>query len=118
MEPFGVVLKHQNAIIGGAIAQKFSYSPQSCFYYIQDGPVLPAHPDVAGEVFEAFLHEIEERRKLETQIVSHLRIEPRWQHLPEFVSDFRPPPTEDNFMEPRNTLLIDLRPPVETIFAP
>jgi peptidoglycan pentaglycine glycine transferase (the first glycine) len=116
-EHFGVVLKHPNAIAGGAIVQKCSCSPQSCFYYIQDGPVLPADPDMAGEVFEAILHEIEERRKRETQVVSHLRIEPRWQHVPDFVSDFRPPPSEDNFMEPRNTLLIDLRPPVETILA-
>jgi lipid II:glycine glycyltransferase (peptidoglycan interpeptide bridge formation enzyme) len=111
------VLKHQNGIAGGAIVQKCYYSPQSCFYYIQDGPVVPNDQAMAGEVFEAILQEIEEHRKLETETVSHVRIEPRWQRLPEFVSGFKPPPVDDNFIEPRNTLLIDLRPSVESILA-
>lgn len=115
-ENFGIVLKSGDTIFGGAMVQKFSYGNGSCFYYIQDGPVLPADESFAGEVFEATLHAIEERRKTEQETVSHLRIEPRWLNVPEFVSGFRNAPL-DKFGEPRNTLCVDLRPSETAILA-
>src|SRR5437867_4619223 len=115
---FGAILKDKNGVIGGAVVQKFPYSSQSCFYYIQDGPVLPRDEFVAGEVFRAILDNIEKQRKTEEQPVSHLRIEPRWERLPSFVSGFRAiPPLADRYLEARDTRCIDLRPSEAAILA-
>jgi peptidoglycan pentaglycine glycine transferase (the first glycine) len=107
-EHFAVTLKDGDAIVGGALVGKWTYEPGRCFYYVQDGPVLPADTASAAEVFDAVLERIERHRKAEDATVSHLRIEPRWQRLPEFVHSFRPA-SVDRFCEPRNTLCIDLR---------
>ncbi len=104
---FGAVLKNDGAIIGGAVVMKFSHSERRCFYYIPEGPVLPDDESAATPVFEAVLQAVEDRRQAEEETVSHLRIEPRWQRLPGFVEGFRP---TASFMEPRNTLCVDLRP--------
>lgn len=114
---FGVILKDRNGIIGGAVVMKLSYASGRCFYYIPEGPVLPADEAVAGEVFKAILEDIENRRKSEEETVSHLRIEPRWQRLPGFVCGFRTPALSDNYTEPRNTLCVDLRPSEDGILA-
>lgn len=117
-EHFAAILKHRNAILGGAVVMKYSYAPQSCFYYVPEGPVLPQDESEAEEVFAAVLEAIEERRKTELQTVSHLRIEPRWQHVPGFVRGFRPTPEfMDGYREPRRTLCIDLRPPEAAALA-
>ncbi|MFO0699336.1 MAG: peptidoglycan bridge formation glycyltransferase FemA/FemB family protein [Nitrospira sp.] len=118
-EHFGVTLRSRNVIVGGAMVQKFSYTSGSCFYYIQDGPVLPQDESTASNVFEAILENIEGRRKAERRTVSHLRIEPRWQYLPSFVRGFRTPAfiSNDHFVEPRDTLCIDLRPSETAILA-
>jgi peptidoglycan pentaglycine glycine transferase (the first glycine) len=115
---FGIMLKDRNTILGGAVVLKYSYADDRCFYYMPEGPVLPTDESVAGEVFEATLAAIDDRRQAEKQTVSHLRIEPRWQRLPSFVSGFRAvPPFSDVFFEPRNTLCVDLRPSQEAILA-
>jgi len=88
---------------------KFSYAPQRCFYYIPEGPVLPDDEAIASEVLEAIFDSIDAQRKIEVGTVSHLRIEPRWQRLPNFVTGFRVPSFRDKFVEPRNTLCVDLR---------
>jgi peptidoglycan pentaglycine glycine transferase (the first glycine) len=116
-EHFGAILKHRDRILGGAIVQKYSWSDESCLYYVQDGPVIPNDPAIAVEVFEAIMEEIENHGKAEQQTVSHLRIEPRWQKLPNFVSGFEPHSAEDDFMEPRKTLCVDLRPSESEILA-
>jgi lipid II:glycine glycyltransferase (peptidoglycan interpeptide bridge formation enzyme) len=117
-EHFGIMLKDGPDILGGAVVLKFTYADDHCFYYVPEGPVLPADEAVAAAVFEKVLEAIEDRRRTEQQTVSHLRIEPRWQRLPGFVSGFRPvPPFSDVFFEPRNTLCIDLRASEEAILA-
>ncbi len=116
-EHFGAVLKERGGILGGAMVLKLSYARGRCFYYIPEGPVLPADEAVAGQLFEAILREIDHRRKSEEETVSHLRIEPRWQRLPGFVSGFRTPAFPDGYMEPRNTLCVDLRPSEAAILA-
>jgi lipid II:glycine glycyltransferase (peptidoglycan interpeptide bridge formation enzyme) len=117
-EHFGVMLKHRGAILGGAVVLKFTYADDHCFYYVPEGPVLPGDQSAASEVFEATLEAIADRRRAEQQTISHLRIEPRWQRLPSFVTGFRPVrPFSDVFFEPRNTLCVDLRPPEEAILA-
>ncbi len=116
-EHFAVSLKDGDAIVGGAVVGKWTYDPGRCFYYVQEGPILPADEAVAAEVFDAVLESIERHRKAEDATVSHLRIEPRWPRLPEFVRGFRPAPLPDRFREPRNTLCIDLRPSEDEILA-
>src|SRR5262245_58407593 len=100
-EHFGAVLKDRNGVVGGAMVQKFSCTPESSFYYIQDGPVLPDNEAMAEEVLGAVLEEIEFHRKGEQQTISHLRMEPRWQAIPGFLSGFCPPNFNDRFREPR-----------------
>lgn len=117
-EHFGAILRDRNGIVGGALVLKFSYTPDCCFYYIPEGPVLSGDESIAGEVFETVLEVIEERRKTETRPVSHLRIEPRWQRLPGFARGFRAIPAfTDRFAEPRSTLCIDLRRSEKEILA-
>jgi lipid II:glycine glycyltransferase (peptidoglycan interpeptide bridge formation enzyme) len=108
-ENFGITLRDGKDIAGGAVVLKFLYAENSCFYYIQDGPVLPSDGQVAEEVFQAILQVIEDRRKTEPHTVSHLRIEPRWLQLPDFVSGFRAiSPLADHYLEARDTRCIDL----------
>lgn len=114
---FGVTLKDQDAIVGGAMVTKLTYEPGACFYYVQDGPVLPCEEPLARQVFEGILEAIERHRKSEGELVSHLRIEPRWQQLPDFVSGFQAPDFSDDYMEPRTTLCVDLRPSEEAILG-
>jgi lipid II:glycine glycyltransferase (peptidoglycan interpeptide bridge formation enzyme) len=117
-ENFGITLTDGNDIVGGAVVLKFLYAEDSCFYYIQDGPVLPGDPLVAEVVFRAILEAIEERRKTEPYTVSHLRIEPRWLHVPGFVSGFRAvAPLADHYLEARDTRCINLGPSEATILA-
>jgi len=117
-ENFGITLTDGEEIAGGAVVLKFSYADNSCFYYIQDGPVLPSDSLAAEEVFHAILDAIEERRESESSVVSHLRIEPRWQGLPGFVCGFRSiPPLADRYLEARDTRCIDLRPSEVDILA-
>ena len=116
-EHFAVTLKDGDAIVGGALVGKWPYEPGHYFYYVQEGPVLPADEARAAEVFDAVLDSIERHRKAEDATVSHLRIEPRWQRLPRFVRGFRPSAFSDRFCEPRNTLCIDLRASDDEILA-
>jgi peptidoglycan pentaglycine glycine transferase (the first glycine) len=118
-ENFGITLADEDEnIVGGAVVLKFSYAEDCCFYYIQDGPVLPRDPLIAEEVFRVVLETIEERRKIERHSVSHLRMEPRWLSLPNCVSGFRAvPPLTDCFLEARDTRCIDLRPSEAAILA-
>lgn len=108
-EHFAVTLKDGDSVVGGALVGKWTYAPGRCFYYIQDGPLLPADPGFAAEVWEAVMQSVERHRRADTARVSHLRIEPRWPALPAFVQGFAPPLAADGYTEPRHTLCIDLR---------
>jgi lipid II:glycine glycyltransferase (peptidoglycan interpeptide bridge formation enzyme) len=117
-EHFAAILRTRNGIVGGALVLKFSHTPDCCFYYIPEGPVLSGDESIAGEVFEAILEAIDETRKTDGQTVSHLRVEPRWQSLPGFVRGFRTVAAfADRFTEPRDTLCIDIRPSESAILA-
>lgn len=115
---FGITLKHGGAMVGGAVVHRLAFDDERCFYYIPEGPVLPSDPDLAEGVFAAILDEVEARRRWDELRVSHLRIEPRWASLPPFVTGFTPlAPFSDRYIEPRNTLCIDLRLPEGEILA-
>ena len=107
---FGIVLRSGNEIVGGAVVLRFLYQAGRCFYYIQDGPVLPSDPSLAEPVFQAMLAVIEERCKTDQCVVSHVRMEPRWRVLPSFITGFRPVrPCADFYLEARDTRCVDLR---------
>ena len=113
---FGVKIREQGAIVGGAVVMKRSFDGRHAFYLVCDGPLLPSDPEPAGEVFSAILSVIEKHRASEPKTVAHLRIEPRWQKLPPFVNAFRALPRGgDRYAEPRDTLWIDLRPSIDEI---
>lgn len=115
---FGATLRDENELAGGAVILRFQHTEESCFYYIQDGPVLPVDECDAESVFEAVLEVVEGRRKTESCVVSHLRIEPRWLRVPDFVLGFRSiPPLADHYLEARDTRCIDLRPSENAILA-
>jgi peptidoglycan pentaglycine glycine transferase (the first glycine) len=115
---FGIILKDAGAILGGAVVLKYSITDDTCFYYIQDGPVLPTDPVAAEQIFQTILQAIDERRQTEPCPVTHLRIEPHWTSLPDFVRGFRPiAPLTDPYLETRDSRYIDLRPSEAEILA-
>jgi len=102
---FGVVVREGGTILGGAQVLRNLYSPGHCFYYIPEGPALPADPEDGAQVHQYIMAYFEKMRQNDKNSVSHLRIEPRWERLPEFVTGFQ---AARDWMEPRNTLCIDL----------
>ena len=111
---FGVVLRDGEVIVGGAVVMTYLFAPEKCFYYIPEGPVLPESESSAEQVFQKIMEFIEEKRKKEQQVVSHLRIEPRWERVPSFVRGFQ---ESNEWWEPHHTLCIDLNPPESAILA-
>jgi peptidoglycan pentaglycine glycine transferase (the first glycine) len=116
-EHFAVTLKDGELIVGGALVARWSCAPGLAFYYLQEGPVLPADAATAAEVFEAVLASVRRHAQADGECVSHLRIEPRWATLPGFVQGFQAPPFSDCYREPRRTRCIDLRPTEDEILA-
>lgn len=102
---FGVVLRDADQIFGGAIVQKKRFASGRCFYYLQQGPVLPPDAAEAEAAFESILMYIDERRENDSRTVSHLRIEPHWETRPDFVRGCR---EAASWLEPRDTLCIDI----------
>ena len=105
-EHFRIMQKNGGAILGGAVVLKFTYADDRCFYYVPEGPVLPADEAVAGAVFDATLEAIEDRRRTEPQTVSHLRMPP-----------LRSSPAAGEVV-PREPRQIRLRIPVERFAVP
>jgi lipid II:glycine glycyltransferase (peptidoglycan interpeptide bridge formation enzyme) len=108
------VVRDGDEIAGGAQVLTRPLGPKNSFYYIPEGPVLPEDPSDAAMVFQMVMDSIDERRKREALTVCHLRIEPRWEALPRFVSGFR---QRTGWNEPRTTLYIDLTPSEEDMLA-
>jgi peptidoglycan pentaglycine glycine transferase (the first glycine) len=111
---FGVVLKDGETVVGGAQVLTNEIARGHGYYYIPEGPVLPQDESDSAQVFQHVMNFIERKRKDEEQVVSHLHIEPRWEQLPSFVSGFR---QSTEWMEPLNTLCIDLNPSENAILA-
>lgn len=114
---FGTMVTAGSEIVGGVIVQRFSLDAKTCFYYMQDGPVVPDDDEAASDVFASIMSSVECQVAMEPQTVSHLRIEPRWQRLPAWVTGFRRPAAIAGYFEPRNTLCVDLRPAEDEIMA-
>jgi lipid II:glycine glycyltransferase (peptidoglycan interpeptide bridge formation enzyme) len=111
---FGVVLRDGSEIVGGAIVLKRRFASGRCFYYLPQGPVLPANEADAEAAFAAIMSHIDDRRRSESRLVSHLRIEPRWKSRPAFVQGCR---EARSWREPRVTLFVDLAESEEAILA-
>jgi lipid II:glycine glycyltransferase (peptidoglycan interpeptide bridge formation enzyme) len=116
-EHFAITVKDGDTVVGGAVVGKWIFAPGRCFYYVQDGPILPSEPQAAEQVHDALMAGVEGHRLAERELVSHLRIEPRWTALPDFVKGFTGAPPFDGYTEPRTTLRVDLRADDEQILA-
>jgi lipid II:glycine glycyltransferase (peptidoglycan interpeptide bridge formation enzyme) len=116
-EQFGTVVRDGDIIVGGAMVLVDAFAPGKCSYFIPDGPVFLAEDPPADQelVFGAVMAFIERKRRTEQRVVSHLAINPRWQHLPGFVTGFQQ--SSRYYGSPRDTLYVDLRPPESAILA-
>ena len=111
---FGVMVSHGETILGGARVLRNFYRPGYCYYYIPEGPALPAYPEVGVQVFQYLMDYIENMRQQEEATVSHLRMEPRWSVLPDYITGFQ---AATDWMEPRHTRCLDLTQTEDTILA-
>jgi lipid II:glycine glycyltransferase (peptidoglycan interpeptide bridge formation enzyme) len=111
---FGVVFRDGDDIVGGARVLTRSFAPGKCYYYVAEGPVLPEDEGDAEQLFGAVLDYIDNKRRTEPELVSHLRFEPRWANRPSFVKGCR---EAGSWLEPRDTLHVDLRPDETDILA-
>ena len=111
---FGVFFRDGEEIIGGARVLTRTFASGRSYFYVPEGPVLPENDDDAKQVFEAMLAFIDKKRAQHPGLVSHLRLEPRWQGRPAFVEGFR---EAGSWLEPRHTLHVDLAPSVTDILA-
>jgi peptidoglycan pentaglycine glycine transferase (the first glycine) len=116
-EHFGTVLRDGETIVGGAMVLKRSFTPEKCYYYIPDGPVFSEGDTDAEQeqVFRTIMEFIERKRQNEQQVVSHLCINPRWEHVPSFVRGFQE--ASHYYGLPRITQCIDLNPSESAILA-
>jgi peptidoglycan pentaglycine glycine transferase (the first glycine) len=105
---FGTVLRDGETVVGGAVVYARPFGHDKSYYYIPDGPVfLESDPDDEQEhVFRTIMESIDEKRRAERQVVSHLCINPRWEHVPGFVTGFQE--SSHYYGSPRDTLCIDL----------
>lgn len=117
-EHFGIVLRSAGSIVGGAIVHKFPWSETQSFYYMPEGPVLRGEESLQSAIFQAILEEIDRVRSRESATISHLRMEPRRTSLPFPMQGFRRvPPFSDRYMEPRDTLVVNLEPGMDHVLA-
>ena len=88
---FGTVVRDGETIVGGTQVFSRSFAPGKCYYYIPDGPVFLESDSIAEQehVFRAIMKFIEGRRQNDQRVVSHFCIDPRWEHLPSFVTGFQ-----------------------------
>lgn len=111
---FGVFFRDDEEVVGGARVLTRAFASRRCYFYVPEGPVLPERRDDAQQVFEAFLAFIDKKRAQHPDLVSHLRLEPRWQGRPAFINGFR---EARSWLEPRHTLHVDLAPAAKDILA-
>lgn len=100
-----VVGESEDAIRGGARVYVESFAPDTCYYYVPDGPVLPDAPDEAQAVFDATLDFMRAQAAADPWTVSHVRIEPRWRAPRDVTRGFL---EARSWKEPRDTLVVDL----------
>lgn len=111
---FGAIFRDGDDILGGARVLTNVFEPGRCFYYIPEGPVLPDEPNAAEALFEGMMTYVDRKRRQQPETVTHLRIEPKWTERPPFLGDWE---DFDGWLEPRRTLLIDLKPDEAGILA-
>ncbi len=103
---FGAIFRDGSDILGGARILTSVFEPGRCFYYIPDGPILPEDPTAAEALHKAMMLYVDKKRQRQVETVTHLRIEPRWTERPPFLADWH---EFNGWLEPRYTLLVDLR---------
>src|SRR5690349_21832882 len=115
---FGAIIRRQNVILGGGVVHALPWDDRHGFYYLPDGPVLPAGEPEGEEVFNALLELIRARARGDELQITHLRLEPRWTAIPPFLHALAPVEAPDDiWQEPRHTICIDLRSAETAILA-
>lgn len=110
-EHLAIMLRDEHRrLAGGAVVGRWTHGDRQAFYYIQEGPLLPADDaELAEAVLAAVLARLQQHRQADDAVVSHLRIEPRRDHWPAFAAaGFEAPRHDDRFREPRRTRCLDL----------
>lgn len=114
-QPLAVIVRDaaDQSVVGGAVLgrRRFDWG-RRCFYYVQDGPLLPGDPGEARQVMAAIVARIRREHRFSLVKVSHLRIEPHAGLWPADLlapAAFEQPGFDDRFREPRQTLCVDLR---------
>lgn len=113
-EHFGAVVRDRDLIVGGARVLVKNFAPGRSFFYLPHGPVLPEDVGDAAEVFQVLLDDLAARRDSLANGVSHLRVEPRWTTRPTFISGCH---EATSWLEPRQTICVDLRPGEDAVFG-
>jgi GNAT acetyltransferase-like protein len=107
---FGLMIRRDGIILGGGVTYLHRWDARHGYYLMPDGPILPAGDLSRREVLSALFTAIRERRRREPVTVSHLRISPRWQELPDHLGDISPaPPPYGPAVGPRHLVSVDLR---------
>src|SRR5690242_12367286 len=115
---FGAMIRQRGVVLGGGVVHVLSWDDAHGFYYLPDGPVLPADEDLAADVTQGLMATVRQRMRQEVFHVTHLRIEPRTSLLAQSLAALDPVPApDDGWSEPRHTLLVDLGHSETTILA-
>lgn len=97
-------------LVGGCIFYYYPYTSEARLLLAPGGPILPA--DLLSQGLKLFVKEVE-RLAASLKIIG-LRIEPLWSQKPLDFSEFVRAPID---LIPSETLLIDLQPSLDEIFA-
>ena len=89
-EAFGVMVRRNGIVHGGAVVVRVPSGDGQAYYHVVDGPVVPLDPSLAEEVLWSLLSAVQRRRAREPVVISHLRLEPRWPELPDFLRQLGP----------------------------
>lgn len=103
-----------NSIVGGGVLYRRDFDKgRGSFYYLQEGPLLPDHPDEARAVFDAIRARIGRDQRAGAPPASHLRVELRRPDWPGAISrgpGFEASRLRDPYHDPRHSLCVDLGP--------
>ena len=108
------LMNKANEIEGGGRVFIGNGRPGEVYFYMPDGPVLSKDEATAREQFSGMLAYIDEIGRQQTEKVTHLRLEPRWQTRPDFIDKEH---EIDGWTEPRHTYFIDINKPNEDLLA-
>ena len=94
-DAFASMVRREGIILGGGVVFLHRWGERYGSYVMPDGPILPDAEPLRRHVIRAIFTEIRQHRSREPVTVTHLRIAPRWQQVPEYLHDLIPAPAPD-----------------------